>query len=77
MSKTDRCQRQTDDSDKHGIRARSVAPVSKPELLEIGRFRNWEREIGGGARVTLCHTTIYSLPRRFQLFFEHRAVSRG
>jgi hypothetical protein len=32
------------------VRARTATSVSKPAVFEIGRFRNWEREIGGGTR---------------------------
>ena len=40
------------------LRPRTATPVSKSAVFEIGRSRNWEREIGGGTRVTLCHTSI-------------------
>jgi hypothetical protein len=40
------------------LRARSATPVSKPAGFEIGGFQNRGREIGGGARVTPCHTSL-------------------
>jgi hypothetical protein len=51
------------------FRARSVAPVSKPDVFETARFRNWERQIGGGATVTLghnrCFGSVSSVSRAF------------
>ena len=55
------------------LRARSATPVSKPVGFEIARFQNWEGEIGGGANVTVCHTSIYS-HSTISNFLEHHAV---